>query len=60
MSEKIIHYVPGNWGGRGILIALCGKKVIYHQASSLVTNCPECKALWKQRLTVVTDRVDYA
>ncbi|OKH16835.1 hypothetical protein FACHB389_35315 [Nostoc calcicola FACHB-389] len=60
MTEKIIHYVPGNWGGKGILVAMCGEKVIYTHASSQFTNCHECKVLWKQTLTLITtDRLDY-
>jgi hypothetical protein len=59
MAEKITHYVPGNWGGKGILVAACGERVIYTYASSQFTNCPECKTVWKQSLKLVTDRVDY-
>ena len=42
-SDKIIHYVPGNWGGKAILTAVCGARVIYTYASSATTNCPECR-----------------
>ncbi|MEH2221049.1 MULTISPECIES: hypothetical protein [unclassified Nostoc] len=42
-TDKIIHYVPGHWGGQAFLTALCGARVVYTHASSLITNCPECQ-----------------
>ncbi|MBD2516857.1 hypothetical protein H6G93_17900 [Nostoc sp. FACHB-973] len=59
MAEKIVHYVPGNWGGKAILVSVCGERVIYTHASSQSANCPECKAMWKQDLKPVSDRVEY-
>nr|MDZ8058392.1 hypothetical protein [Nostoc sp. EkiNYC01] len=59
MPEKIVHYCPGNWGGKAILVAACRQKVLYTHASSRHTNCPECEAVWKQSLKPVSDQVEY-
>ncbi|MBL1199151.1 MAG: hypothetical protein FWK04_08695 [Nostoc sp. GBBB01] len=60
MPEKITHYVPGGWNGEAYVKAVCGRTVSCEEASSLFTNCPECKEIWLRRLKPVSDRVDYA
>lgn len=59
MVEKIIHYVSGGWKGLAYVKAACNATVTCEQASSLFTNCQKCKIQLKQRLKVVTNRVDY-
>ncbi|MEH2068906.1 MAG: hypothetical protein V7K47_12220 [Nostoc sp.] len=60
IAENIIHRVPGHSNGQAYVKAVCGQTVSCEQASSLFTNCPECKEVWKQMLKPITiDRVDY-
>lgn len=44
MTEKITHYVPGNWGGHAFLTAICGERVIYYQRqlSQTALNAKYC------------------
>ncbi len=37
------HYVSGGWNGEPFVVALCGAEISFGEASSLITNCPNCK-----------------
>lgn len=47
-KEKIIHYVPGHWNGQAYVKAVCNEEVSCEEASSLFTNCPNCKIEWRR------------
>ncbi|MEH2377620.1 MAG: hypothetical protein V7K27_01765 [Nostoc sp.] len=47
-QEKVIHYVPGFWNGQAYVKAACGAEITCEEASSLFTNCPNCKLEWRR------------